>query len=76
VLFLVPSVPGWSGNPERHSLAVLTIPVAIVLLVLYGAVTRLSLRRHKRLHEESGDEAAEGGWTLPVSLSRSARRRS
>src|SRR5437763_6607377 len=60
-LFLVPSVPGWSGNPERHSLAVLTIPVAIVLLVLYGAVTRLSLRRHRRLHEESGDEAAEGG---------------
>ena len=68
VLFLVPSVPGWTGNPERHDLAVLTIPVAIVLLVLYGAVTRFSLRRHKRLHEESGDEAAEGGWTLPVSL--------
>ena len=68
VLFLVPSVPGWSGNPERHSLAVLTIPVAIVLLVLYGAVTKFSLQRHKRLHEESGDEADEGGWTLPVSL--------
>jgi Ca2+:H+ antiporter len=66
-LFLVPSVPGWTGDPERHSLALLTIPVAIVLLVLYGAVTRLSLRRHKRLHEESGDEA-EGGWTLPVAL--------
>ena len=68
VLFLVPSVPGWTGDPERHNLAVLTIPVAIVLLVLYGAVTRLSLRRHKRLHEESGDEAAEGGWSFSVSL--------
>jgi Ca2+:H+ antiporter len=68
LLFLVPSVPGWSGNPERHSLAVVTIPVAIVLLVLYGVVTRFALQRHKRLHEESGDEAAEGGWTLPVSL--------
>jgi Ca2+:H+ antiporter len=68
LLFLVPSVPGWSGNPERHSLAVLTIPVAIVLLVLYGVVTRFSLQRHKRLHDESGHEAAEGGWTFPVSL--------
>ncbi len=67
-LFLVPSVPSWTGDPERHTLTVLTIPVAIVLLVLYAVVTRRSLRRHKRLHEESGDEAAEGGWTLPVSL--------
>ena len=67
-LFLVPSVPSWTGNPERHTLSVLTIPVAIVLLVLYGIVTRRSLRRHKRLHEESGEEAAEGGWTLPVAL--------
>ena len=67
-LFLVPSVPSWTGDPERHTLTVLTIPVAIVLLGLYGFVTRRSLRRHKRLHEESGEEAAEGGWTLPVSL--------
>ena len=67
-LFLVPSVPSWTGDPERHTLTVLTIPVAIVLLVLYGVVTRRSLRRHKRLHEESGEEAAEGGWTLTVSL--------
>ena len=68
MLFLVPSVPSWTGNPERHTLSVLTIPVAIVLLVLYGIVTRRSLRRHKRLHEESGDEAAVGGWSLPVAL--------
>src|SRR4029453_6452505 len=27
VLLLVPAVPGWSGDPERHSLAVLSIPV-------------------------------------------------
>jgi len=67
-LFLVPSVPSWTGDPERHTLTVLTIPVAIVLLVVYAVVTRRSLRRHKRLHEESGDEAAEGGWTLPMSL--------
>jgi Ca2+:H+ antiporter len=67
LLFLVVSVPGWSGDPERHSLAVASIPVSVVLLLLYGAATVGSLRRHKRLHEESGD-VATGGWTLPVAL--------
>src|SRR5262249_47512862 len=28
VLFLVPSVPGWHGNLDRHELYVLTVPVA------------------------------------------------
>jgi Ca2+:H+ antiporter len=67
LLFFVPSVPGWSGDPERHSLAVATIPVSVVLLLLYVTVTIGSLRRHKRLHEESG-EVARGGWSLPVAL--------
>jgi Ca2+:H+ antiporter len=66
-LFLIPSVPGWSGDTERHALAVLTIPVSVVLLVIYGAATVLGLRRHKRLHEESGETAGES-WTLPVAL--------
>jgi Ca2+:H+ antiporter len=68
LLFLVPSVPGWHGDPERHSLAVATIPVAVVLLLLYLAVTVRGLRRHKRLHEESGEEAPAGGWSLPTAL--------
>ena len=66
--FFVPSVPGWSGDPERHTLAVATIPISVVLLFLYLGVTMLSLRRHKRRFEESGEEAASGGWSLPVSL--------
>jgi Ca2+:H+ antiporter len=66
-LFLIPSVPGWSGDPERHGLAVATIPVSIALLLVYVAVTLTSLRRHKRLHEESGEEPT-GGWSLTVSL--------
>jgi Ca2+:H+ antiporter len=67
LLFLIPSVPGWHGDPERHSLAVLTIPVAVVLLLVYVGETTRGLRRHKRLHEESGAEA-QGAWTLPTAL--------
>ena len=67
LLFFVTAVPGWSGNPERHSLAVVTAPVAAVLLLLYLGVTAQGLRRHKRLHAESG--AVPGsGWTLPAAL--------
>jgi Ca2+:H+ antiporter len=67
LLFLVPSVPSWTGHPDRHSLAVVTIPVAIVLLLVYAATTIQGLRRHKRMHEESGDTPGEG-WSLPVAL--------
>jgi len=67
LLFLVPAVPGWEGNPERHSLAVVSAPIAGVLLLLYVAVTAWGLRRHKRLHAESG-EGPGGGWSLPASL--------
>jgi Ca2+:H+ antiporter len=67
LLFLVPSVPSWTGNAERHSLAVLSIPVAIVLLLVYAATTVRGLRRHKRLHAESGETPGEG-WSLPVAL--------
>jgi Ca2+:H+ antiporter len=67
LLFLVPSVPSWTGDAERHSLAVLSIPVSIVLLLVYAATTVRGLRRHKRLHEESGAMPG-GGWSLPVSL--------
>lgn len=67
LLFLVPSVPSWTGHPERHSLAILSMPVAIVLLLAYAATTFRGLRRHKRLHKESGDTPGEG-WALPVAL--------
>jgi Ca2+:H+ antiporter len=67
LLFLVPSIPSWTGDAERHSLAVLSIPVAIVLLLIYAAATIRGLRRHKRLHAESGETAGEG-WSLPIAL--------
>ena len=66
LLFLVPSVPGWSGDPNRHELAVLSVPVAIVLLVVYVAATGYSLRRHRALHTAIDEEVE--AWSLRTSL--------
>jgi Ca2+:H+ antiporter len=63
--FLVPAVPGFHGEPERHSLALVTIPVAIVLLGLYVATTVRNLQRHRAAHTE---EAHESAWSLPRAL--------
>jgi Ca2+:H+ antiporter len=65
LFFLVPSVPGFHGDPDRHSLALLTLPVAIVLLAVYIAVTFWNLRQHRAAHRE---EASEQAWSLKRSL--------
>jgi Ca2+:H+ antiporter len=62
LLFLVPSVPGFHGNPERHSLVVASIPVSAVLLVAYLVVVVRGLRGQEPVHE-SGD-----AWPLSVAL--------
>jgi Ca2+:H+ antiporter len=66
-LFLIPAIPGWEGDPDRDSLAVLSLPISIVLLVVYVAVTWLALRRHRQMHirEEPSEMKA---WSLPVAL--------
>jgi Ca2+:H+ antiporter len=67
LLFLIPAVAGWSGNPERESIEQLSIPVSAALLLIYLGVTWLSLRRHRRLH--ISDEPAEMvGWSLRTAL--------
>jgi Ca2+:H+ antiporter len=66
ILFVVPAIPGWNGDPDRESLAAISVPVAIALLVLYVAVTWYSLRRHHSLHVASDSEIE--GWSLSRSL--------
>jgi Ca2+:H+ antiporter len=66
LLFLIPAIPGWEGDPDRDSLAAVAVPVAIVLLVLYVGVTWYSLRRHSRIHVATDEEIR--GWSLPASL--------
>jgi Ca2+:H+ antiporter len=67
VAFLIPSVPGWSGDPDRDSLAAISLPVAIALLCVYVGVTWHSLRRHHQLHVAE-DPAVMAGWSLRLSL--------
>jgi Ca2+:H+ antiporter len=62
---LVPVVMGYTGNPERHSAVVASIPFSVLLIVLYLAVTRRNLRRHRATERE---DAAEGAWSLAVAL--------
>jgi Ca2+:H+ antiporter len=66
VMFLIPAIPGWEGDPDRDSLAELAVPVSIALLVVYTAVTWYLLRRHARLHVASDEELR--AWSLRASL--------
>jgi Ca2+:H+ antiporter len=66
VMFLIPSVPSWDGDPDRDSLASLTVPVSIVLLVVYVGVTWFSLRRHSAMHVAS-NQGLES-WSLRTAL--------
>ena len=63
--FLVPSLPGWHGDPDRGSLFALTVPVAAVLLVLYVGASTLNLRRHRLARPAPG---SDGGWSMRRAL--------
>jgi Ca2+:H+ antiporter len=66
VLFLVPSIPAWDGDPDRDLIVHLSVVVSIVLLIVYVVVTVISLRRHSEMHV--GGENGPHGWTLRASL--------
>ncbi|HEX2428444.1 MAG TPA: calcium/proton exchanger [Gaiellaceae bacterium] len=65
-VFLIPSVAGWSGDPNRDSLARVSAAISVVLLAVYVIVTWYSLRRHRAQHVASDDEIE--GWSLRGSL--------
>jgi Ca2+:H+ antiporter len=64
LVMLVPSVPGWHGDPNRHSLAALGIGPCVLLLVLYFAVTAFGLRGGT----EPDEEEAADTWSLRTAL--------
>jgi Ca2+:H+ antiporter len=61
----IPSVVGYTGAPERHAAVVASVPVAIVLLLVYGAVVGRNLYRHKQVERKPPHPDA---WSLPVAL--------
>ncbi|MGI9112701.1 MAG: calcium/proton exchanger [Gaiellaceae bacterium] len=66
LLFLIVAIPGWDGDPERSSLADLSIPVSIALLIAYLGLTYYSLRRHRAMHIASDEEIK--GWSFKFAL--------
>jgi Ca2+:H+ antiporter len=63
LVLLIPSVPGFHGNPNRHSLALLSVGPAVLLLALYLFVTVVGIRRRER-EEGSGEPA----WSVRASV--------
>jgi Ca2+:H+ antiporter len=65
LILLVPSIPSWHGSHETHGLYLVTIPVAIVLLLVYVVITIRNPRIHRSAERE---EASADAWSLPLSL--------
>jgi Ca2+:H+ antiporter len=65
LLFLIPGVPGWNGNPNRHTLMVASVPIAAVLLAVYVATNVAGLRRHSAMDRK---EARAGSWRIEWAL--------
>ncbi len=63
--FAAPAALGYTGRPDRHSVVVASIPVAAVLLLLYGLVVGRNLHRHRHSEREA---PLEGSWPLPRSV--------
>jgi Ca2+:H+ antiporter len=66
-LFMIPAIPGWDGDPDRSTLAELSIPVSLVLLLVYLAVTYYSLRRHRLIHLSDQPEEMLG-WPFSAAM--------
>ena len=67
VAFAVPTALGYTGTPQRSAVVAASVPVAIVLLLLYLGVVGRNLRRHRERDRERED-AVEGTWSLTVAL--------
>jgi Ca2+:H+ antiporter len=64
-VLLVPSVAGWHGGVSMHTLALVSIPVAVLMLLGYVAITVHNLRIHR---EAKRSDAPATAWSLPRAL--------
>lgn len=65
LLFLIPAIPSWHGDHERHALQVISLPVSIVLLLVYLVITHRQLQRHRQMNV--GD-AHPDAWSFRLSM--------
>jgi Ca2+:H+ antiporter len=66
---LIAAAPGWHGDSDRRSLAELSLPVALVLLIVCVAATRYALRRHRSLQQaQQPDGPADDGWPMSTAI--------
>jgi Ca2+:H+ antiporter len=65
LLLLIPSVPRWTGGHTRHTLFLVTLPVAVLLLCAYVAITVHNLRIHRDAERSA---AKEDAWSLKSAL--------
>ena len=65
--FALPATIGYTGSSERHAVVVASIPVAIVLLLLYLGVVGRNLHRHRE-RERDREEPGKGTWPLSTAL--------
>jgi Ca2+:H+ antiporter len=65
LLLLFPSVPRWAADPSRHTLYLVTLPVAAALLAVYAWITVRNLRIHR---EAERSEPAAHAWSLRKAL--------
>ncbi|MDX6479605.1 MAG: Ca2+:H+ antiporter [Gaiellaceae bacterium] len=61
----IPAAVGYSGDSERHAAVVASVPVAIVLLLVYAAVVGRNLNRHRQVDREPAHPDA---WTMPIAI--------
>ncbi len=61
----IPSAVGYAGAADRHAAVVASVPVAIVLLLVYAFFVGRNLREH-RLAERR--PAHPDAWTMPVAI--------
>jgi Ca2+:H+ antiporter len=66
VVLTVAAVPGFHGDPDRRSLAELSLPLAVALLAVRIAVNARLLRRQRRT--QAPETAPTGGWALRTAL--------
>lgn len=65
LLVVVAAMLGFHGNPDRRALAELSLPIAVLLMIVRVVVTRRALRRQRELYSSPEER---DGWTLPTAL--------